>query len=106
MGLQYLASPAPAQVPTQKPNILFIMADDIGWMQVQAYDGVGVGDTPNLDRIAKEGARFIDYYAMQRDHTEALPTKLTVTHRVRPDRQVPRWRSPARARRCISAPCT
>ena len=50
----------------QKPNILFIMADDIGWMQVQLYaDGLGVGETPNIDRIGKEGARFVDYVAMQ-----------------------------------------
>ena len=57
--------PASAQQGT-KPNIMFIMADDIGWMQVQAYaDGMGVGETPNIDRLAKEGARFVDYVAMQ-----------------------------------------
>jgi arylsulfatase A-like enzyme len=50
----------------QKPNILFIMADDIGWMQVGVYsDGLGLAETPNIDRIAKEGARFTDYVAMQ-----------------------------------------
>jgi arylsulfatase A-like enzyme len=55
-----------ASAQQQKPNILFIMADDIGWMQVQAYaDGLGVGETPNIDRLAKEGARFVDYVAMQ-----------------------------------------
>ncbi len=60
------ASPALAQAPAKKPNILFIMADDIGWMQVVAYqDGLGLGETPNIDRIAKEGARFVDYVAMQ-----------------------------------------
>ena len=60
------AAPALAQAPASKPNILFIMADDIGWMQVQAYaDGMGVGETPNIDRLAKEGARFVDYVAMQ-----------------------------------------
>jgi arylsulfatase A-like enzyme len=58
---------APAAVAQQpKPNILFIMADDIGWMQVKAYaDGLGIGETPNIDRIATEGARFVDYVAMQ-----------------------------------------
>jgi len=61
-----LALPAAAQAPAQKPNILFIMADDIGWMQVGAYaDGMGLAETPNIDRIAKEGARFVDYVAMQ-----------------------------------------
>ena len=47
-----------------KPNILFIMGDDIGWMQLGSYqNGLGVGETPNLDRIANEGAKFMSYYA-------------------------------------------
>jgi arylsulfatase A-like enzyme len=55
----------PSQQQT-KPNILFIMGDDIGWMQVGSYhQGVGLGETPNLDRIANEGARFVTYYAEQ-----------------------------------------
>ena len=66
VALLAAASPALAQAPAKKPNILFIMADDIGWMQVVAYqDGLGLGETPNIDRIAKEGARFVDYVAMQ-----------------------------------------
>ena len=66
IALLALNMPAVAQGPAGKPNILFIMADDIGWMQVQAYaDGMGVGETPNIDRLAKEGARFVDYVAMQ-----------------------------------------
>jgi arylsulfatase A-like enzyme len=49
-----------------KPNIMFIMGDDIGLMQVAAYHrGWAVGETPNIDRIAKEGGMFMDYYAMQ-----------------------------------------
>jgi arylsulfatase len=49
-----------------KPNILFIMGDDIGWMQPGCYHrGLMVGETPNIDRIAKEGALFVDYVAMQ-----------------------------------------
>jgi arylsulfatase A-like enzyme len=60
-----VSSQASAQ-QQQKPNILFIMGDDIGWMQVQAYaDGLALGETPNIDRIANEGARFVDYVAMQ-----------------------------------------
>jgi uncharacterized protein (TIGR03000 family) len=57
-----------AQKPaeSQKPNILFIMGDDIGWMQPSCYhQGLMVGETPNIDRIAREGMRFLDYYAMQ-----------------------------------------
>jgi sulfatase-like protein len=48
----------------QKPNILFIMGDDIGWMQPSCYHrGLMVGETPNIDRIANEGAIFMDYVA-------------------------------------------
>jgi arylsulfatase len=51
---------------TQRPNILFIMGDDIGWMQVGAYHrGIGIGETPNIDRLAREGGMFTTYYAMQ-----------------------------------------
>jgi arylsulfatase len=49
-----------------RPNILFIMGDDIGWMQPSIYHrGLMVGETPNIDRIGREGAMFIDYLAMQ-----------------------------------------
>ena len=41
---------------SKKPNILFIMGDDIGLMQVGVYHrGLAVGETPNIDRIANEG---------------------------------------------------
>jgi arylsulfatase A-like enzyme len=50
----------------QKPNILFIMGDDIGLMNVGVYHrGWALGETPNIDRIAHEGGIFTDYYAMQ-----------------------------------------
>ena len=59
------ATPAPAQTAKQ-PNILFIMGDDIGWMQVGVYqNGLGFDTTPNIDRIGKEGAMFMTYYAEQ-----------------------------------------
>src|SRR5689334_20514213 len=49
-----------------KPNILFIMGDDIGWMQPSIYHrGLMVGETPNIDRIGREGAMMVDYVAMQ-----------------------------------------
>src|SRR5215467_13434086 len=51
---------------TKQPNILFIMGDDIGWMQPHIYHrGVMVGETPNIDRIGNEGGLFVDYIAMQ-----------------------------------------
>jgi arylsulfatase len=65
--LQLSAMPAQAQAQAQKkPNILFIMGDDIGWMQPSIYhQGLMVGETPNIDRIGKEGAKFMTYYAEQ-----------------------------------------
>jgi hypothetical protein len=46
-------------MPQGKPNILFIMADDIGWYNLSCYNqGVMGYRTPNLDRIAEEGAMF------------------------------------------------
>ena len=60
------ALPAQASVQSGKPNILFIMGDDIGWMQPSIYHrGLMVGETPNIDRIGHEGAIFMDYVAMQ-----------------------------------------
>ena len=53
-----------AQAQDKKPNIVFIMGDDIGFMQPGCYHrGLMVGETPNIDRIANEGALFMTYYA-------------------------------------------
>jgi arylsulfatase A-like enzyme len=55
-----------AQAGSQKPNIIMIMGDDVGMWNLSAYhQGMMGGSTPNIDRIAKEGARFTDYYAQQ-----------------------------------------
>jgi arylsulfatase len=60
------STPAVAQQPPQKPNILFIMGDDIGLYQPSIYHrGLMVGETPNIDRIGNEGAIFTHYYAEQ-----------------------------------------
>ncbi len=49
-----------------KPNILVIWGDDIGWSNISAYNmGMMTTRTPNIDRIAKEGAMFTDYYGQQ-----------------------------------------
>jgi arylsulfatase len=49
-----------------KPNILVIMGDDVGITNISAYSHGLMGyQTPNLDRIAKEGAMFTDYYGEQ-----------------------------------------
>ncbi len=53
-------------MPNGKPNILFIMGDDIGWYNVSAYNlGVMGYKTPNIDSIARDGALFTDWYAQQ-----------------------------------------
>src|SRR4051812_19805598 len=69
-----MAFPAVAQTQTnqssgggaggRKPNILFIMGDDVGWFNIGAYhQGIMSGKTPNLDKLAQQGVRFTDYYA-------------------------------------------
>src|SRR5688572_24987451 len=59
--------PAGAQgTQRKKPNILIIWGDDIGWWNVSAYNHGQMGyKTPNIDRIAKEGAMFTDWYGQQ-----------------------------------------
>jgi arylsulfatase A-like enzyme len=57
-----LATEATAQ--GAKPNIVFIMGDDIGMWNISAYSrGMMAGRTPNIDKLAAEGAIFTDYYA-------------------------------------------
>jgi len=59
------AQQQPQQQP-KKPNILFIMADDIGIWNISAYHrGMMGGRTPNIDRLATEGALWTDYYGQQ-----------------------------------------
>jgi uncharacterized sulfatase len=48
--------------PRRKPNIVFILADDLGWHQLGCY-GSTFYETPNLDSFAKKGMRFTDAYA-------------------------------------------
>ena len=53
-------------MPNGKPNILFIMGDDIGWFNPSCYHRGLMGyRTPNIDRIADEGALFTDWYGQQ-----------------------------------------
>ena len=49
-----------------KPNILVIWGDDIGWGNISAYNHGMMGyQTPNIDLLADEGAMFTDWYAQQ-----------------------------------------
>lgn len=56
------ADPAGAQAVPRRPNVLFILADDLGWADLGCY-GSKFYETPNLDRLAKQGMRFTDAYA-------------------------------------------
>ncbi|MGO9701698.1 MAG: sulfatase-like hydrolase/transferase, partial [Xanthobacteraceae bacterium] len=50
---------APAAAQKQKPNIIVIMGDDIGYWNIGAYhQGMMAGRTPNIDKLAAEGMRF------------------------------------------------
>jgi arylsulfatase A-like enzyme len=61
-----VTTPTLAQAPAKKPNILVIMGDDIGMWNVSSYSrGMTGYRTPNIDRIAKEGAIFTDLYGQQ-----------------------------------------
>ena len=59
-------APAAAQAAAKKPNILILWGDDIGDRNVSAYNQGMMGyKTPNIDRIAKEGVLFTDWYGQQ-----------------------------------------
>jgi arylsulfatase len=74
-------SPAPSSA--KKPNILIIWGDDIGTTNVSAYsDGVMGYTTPNIDRIASEGLRFLHYYGEQ-SCTAGRAAFLTGQHGIR-----------------------
>ena len=63
-AVAFLAAPAMAQ--DKKPNIVIIWGDDIGQTNVSAYSRGLMGyETPNIDRVAKEGVMFTDYYGEQ-----------------------------------------
>ena len=67
LGASIIGPSAVAEAQEQaKPNILVIMADDIGYWNISAYNRGMMGyRTPNIDRIAHEGALFTDYYGQQ-----------------------------------------
>jgi len=76
----------------KKPNIIFILADDLGWAELGCY-GNTFNETPNLDRLAKQGMRFTDAYAAApvcSPYRAALmtgqyPARVGITDYLRPD---------------------
>ena len=61
-----MISPSPAAAADKKPNIVIIWGDDIGQSNISAYSHGLMGyQTPNIDRLAREGMMFTDIYAEQ-----------------------------------------
>lgn len=52
---------AAASVPPEKPNILLMVGDDIGWGDIGCYGSKQI-QTPNIDQLAKQGVRFTSGY--------------------------------------------
>ncbi|MEW6747066.1 MAG: arylsulfatase [Planctomycetota bacterium] len=66
IGGKTVLVPGSAHAQSGKPNILVIWGDDIGYWNISAYNQGMMGyKTPNIDRIAKEGALFTDWYGQQ-----------------------------------------
>src|SRR3954447_4646927 len=56
-----LAAPASAAEPARRPNVVLILADDLGYAELGCYGQQKI-KTPNLDRMAREGMRFTQHY--------------------------------------------
>lgn len=61
--LASVAEPAAQESVSQKPNFVFILVDDLGWMDIGANNPKCFYDTPNVDRLAATGMRFTNAYA-------------------------------------------
>ncbi len=83
------------QERSANPNIVFILADDLGWAELGCY-GNTFNETPNLDRLAQDGVRFTDAYAAApvcSPYRVALmsgqwPARVGITDYLRPDSAV------------------
>ena len=53
---------ATSAVVAQKPNIIYIMADDLGWNDVGFHNQYGEIKTPNIDSLAQDGVELTNYY--------------------------------------------
>src|SRR5262245_3014617 len=60
IGLMFSVSPILAAESAERPNVVFIIADDLGWADV-AFHG-GNAPTPNLDKLAREGVELTQHY--------------------------------------------
>jgi len=64
LAVSTLGTSPPTSAQQQKPNVVVIFSDDVGWGDLGAYGGGETrgAPTPNLDRMAAEGARFTTWY--------------------------------------------
>ncbi len=100
MATILLACPAVTAVAEEKtdsrnPNILMILADDLGWTGLGCY-GSDLHETPNLDQLAREGVRFTQAYAAS---TVCTPTRASIQTGLHPARlHMTIWRESAKNR--------
>ncbi len=64
----------PLRAPTDRPNVVLIVTDDMGWAEPSCY-GNEVYDTPNIDRLAEEGLSFTQFYA---NSPVCVPTRFSL----------------------------
>ncbi|MEQ1859509.1 MAG: arylsulfatase [Chthoniobacteraceae bacterium] len=63
LGICGVVSAAGKDAPRGRPNIIFVLFDDMGWAQPQSYKADSALRTPNLDRLAQQGMRFTDAHS-------------------------------------------
>ena len=81
-GWLMLAGAAPASAAETRPNIIVILADDLGWSDLRCY-GADLHETPHLDRLAAAGVRFTDAYAGSSVCTPTRAALMTGRHPAR-----------------------
>ena len=93
-GCTKLAGPFAGKASSKKPNIIFILADDLGWAELGCY-GNRFNETPHLDRLAEKGMRFTQAYASAPVcspyraslMTGQYPARIGMTNYLQPDDQ-------------------
>ena len=58
----FISSLTPGLLATEKPNVVFIFVDDLGWKDIACY-GNQLAETPHIDQLAADGMKFTDFYA-------------------------------------------
>lgn len=93
VGCAVLVNAAQAKQPEKKPNVIVILADDLGFGDISAYGATEI-QTPNIDRIANEGVRFSHGYATSATSTPSRFSLLTGRYPWREGAQVLQGNAP------------